>query len=62
MNALEAVPVPPDGPTYEHVVGNQIRWAAQVLRYERYRWRVRRLERAMKRQGGPDATHRAGEA
>jgi hypothetical protein len=45
LDDLQPVPPPPAGPTYEHIFGNQIRWAAQVLRYERYRWRVRKLEK-----------------
>jgi hypothetical protein len=45
LKELEPVPPPPPGPTYEHIAGNQIRWAAKVLRYERYRWRVRKLEK-----------------
>jgi hypothetical protein len=62
LEGLEPVPVPPDGPTYEHIVGNQIRWAVKVLRYERYRWRVRKLERLKKRQGGSSAANRTSEA
>ncbi len=45
LEELEPVPPPPPGPTYEHLFGNQIRWTAKVLRYERYRWRVRKLEK-----------------
>jgi hypothetical protein len=45
LEELEPVPPPPAGPTYEYAFGNQIRWAAKVLRYERYRWRVRKLEK-----------------
>jgi hypothetical protein len=62
LEELQPVPVPPDGPTYEHIVGNQIRWACKVLRYERYRWRVRRLEGILRKHGGPSATHRASKA
>lgn len=45
LEELEPVPKPPPGPTYDHIVGNQIRWTAKVLRYERYRWRRRKLEK-----------------
>jgi hypothetical protein len=45
LKELEPVPKPPPGPTYEHIVGNQIRWTAKMLRYERYRRRRRKLER-----------------
>jgi hypothetical protein len=45
LRELEPVPPPPPGPSYEHIFGNQIRWAAKVIRYERYRWRVRKLEK-----------------
>jgi hypothetical protein len=48
MNALEElepVPPPPPGPTYDHIVGNQIRWSAKVIRYSRYRRRRRKLEK-----------------
>ena len=62
LKELEPVPAPPDGPTYEHIVGNQIRWASKVLRYERYRWRARRLERILSKQGGPSAAHRTSKA
>jgi hypothetical protein len=46
---LEPVPPPPPGPTYEHLFGNQIRWTAKALKYERYRWRVRKLEKLQAR-------------
>ena len=63
LEELEPVPPPPDGPTYEHIVGNQIRWAAKVLRYERYRWRVRKLQRVLEKHqgdlGAPDRTNQA---
>jgi hypothetical protein len=49
LEELEPVPPPPPGPTYEHLFGNQIRWTAKVLRYERYRWRVRKLEKLQAR-------------
>lgn len=62
LRELEPVPEPPPGPTYDHIVGNQIRWTIEVLRYERYRWRKRRLEKAMKKQVEASASHRAREA
>jgi hypothetical protein len=45
LEELQPVPPPPPGPTYEHAFGNQIRWTAKALRYERYRWRRRKLEK-----------------
>jgi hypothetical protein len=45
LEELEPVPPPLPGPTYDHIVGNQIRWTMKVLRYERYRRRVRKLEK-----------------
>jgi hypothetical protein len=45
LEELEPVPLPPPGPTYEHLFGNQIRWTAKVLKYERYRRRVRKLQK-----------------
>jgi hypothetical protein len=47
LEELEPVPLPPPGPTYEHAFGNQIRWTAKALKYERYRWRRRRLEKLL---------------
>jgi hypothetical protein len=52
LEGLEPVPPPRPGPTYEHIVGNQIRWTAKVLRYERYRWRRRKLEKLVARAQG----------
>jgi hypothetical protein len=49
LEELEPVPPPPPGPTYERAFGNQIRWTVKALRYERYRWRVRRLEKILAR-------------
>lgn len=49
LEDLEPVPPPPAGPTYEHLFGNQIRWTAKVLKYERYRRRVRKLEKLQAR-------------
>ena len=62
LRELEPVPEPPNGPTYDHIVGNQIRWTIDVLRYERYRWRKRRLEKALGKQVEASAAHRAREA
>jgi hypothetical protein len=62
LRELEPVPEPPPGPTYDHIVGNQIRWTIEVLRYERYRWRKRRLERTRRKQVEASASHRASEA
>ena len=62
LGELEPVPEPPNGPTYDHIVGNQIRWTIDVLRYERYRWRKRRLEKALRKQVEANAAHRAREA
>jgi hypothetical protein len=47
LRELEPVPKPPPGPTYEHIIGNQIRWTAKVLRYERYRRRMHKLEKQL---------------
>jgi hypothetical protein len=49
LEELEPVPPPPPGPTYEHIIGNQIRWTAKVLRYERYRRRFRKLQKLQAR-------------
>jgi hypothetical protein len=62
LRALEPVPEPPSGPTYDHIVGNQIRWAVKVLRYERYRWRKRRLEKTISKQEAANASHRTSQA
>jgi hypothetical protein len=48
LEELEPVPPPPPGPTYEHIVGNQIRWTVKVFRYWRYQRRVRKLEAALR--------------
>jgi hypothetical protein len=60
LKELEPVPPPGPGPTYEHIVGNQIRYAAKVIRYSRYRRRRRKLEKlAARRQAGdPDVSNR----
>jgi hypothetical protein len=62
LKELEPVPEPPPGPTYDHIVGNQIRWTIKVFRYERYRRRRRKLEKAMRKQGNSNASHRTSEA
>jgi hypothetical protein len=48
LKELEPVPPPPPGPTYDHIVGNQIRWTAKVIRYWRYQRKVRKLESAIR--------------
>jgi hypothetical protein len=48
LEALEPVPPPPPGPTYEHIVGNQIRWTVKVFRYWGYQRKVRKLEAAIR--------------
>jgi hypothetical protein len=61
LNELEPVPKPPPGPTYDHIVGNQIRWTAQMIRYGRYRRRRRKLEElAAQQSGASDATDKRG--
>jgi hypothetical protein len=50
LEQLEPVPPPPPGPTYEYIVGNQIRWSAKVIRYSRYTRRKRKLEKLAARQ------------
>ena len=56
LRELKPVPPPPPGPTYDHIVGNQIRWSAKVIRYSRYRRRRRKLERLVaKEQGAANA-------
>jgi hypothetical protein len=62
LRELEPVPEPPPGPTYEHIVGNQIRWTIKVLRYERYRRRKRRLEKTIKKRRTTNAAHRTSQA
>jgi hypothetical protein len=60
LRELEPVPEPPPGPTYDHIVGNQIRWTVKVIRYIRYKRRRRKLERLVARQrsGGLNGSHR----
>jgi hypothetical protein len=48
LEELEPVPPPPPGPTYEHLIGNQIRWTVKVFRYWRYQRKVRKLEAALR--------------
>jgi hypothetical protein len=62
LRELEPVPEPPPGPTYEHIVGNQIRWTIKVLRYERYRRRKRKLEKTIKKRRATNAAHRTSQA
>ena len=62
LRELAPVPEPPPGPTYDHIVGNQIRWTINVLRYERYRRRKRRLEKVISRQAASNASHRTSQA
>ncbi len=45
LRNLDPVPPPPRHPGDEHIVGNRIRWAAKVIRYGRYRRRLRKLQR-----------------
>jgi hypothetical protein len=47
LRELKPVPPPGPGPTYDHVVGNQIRWTAKVIRYWRYQRKLRKLEAAL---------------
>jgi hypothetical protein len=54
LRELEPVPPPPPGPTYEHIVGNQIRWSVKVVRYSRYRRRRRKLEKLAARPSPGD--------
>jgi hypothetical protein len=52
LQELEPVEWPGPGPTYDHIVGNQIRYTVKVIRYERYRRRRRRLEKLAARRAG----------
>jgi hypothetical protein len=54
LRELEPVPKPPPGPTYDHIVGNQIRWTAKMIRYIRYRRRKEKLEMLVARQQSGD--------
>jgi len=48
LEELQPVPKPPPGPTYEHIVGNQIRWTIKVFRYWHYQRKLRKLEAALR--------------
>jgi hypothetical protein len=50
LEELEPVPHPGPGPTYDHIVGNQIRYTVKMIRFERYRYRRRKLEKLLARQ------------
>jgi hypothetical protein len=39
---IEPVAAPPSHPGNEHIVGNRIRWAIQVIKYQRYQRYLRR--------------------
>ena len=54
LKELEPVPQPPPGPTHDHIVGNQIRWTAQMIRYMRYKRRRRKLEELVEIQRSGD--------
>jgi hypothetical protein len=54
LKELEPVPKPPPGPTYEHIVGNQIRWTVKMIRWIRYRRRKEKLEMLVARQQSGD--------
>jgi hypothetical protein len=62
LEELEPVPQPPPGPTYEHIVGNQIRWTAQMIRWMRYKRRRRKLEAlvAIQQSGESGVANRPG--
>jgi hypothetical protein len=62
LRELEPVAEPPSGPTYDHIVGNQIRWTIKVLRYERYRRRKRRLEKTIRERRASNASQRTSQA
>ena len=42
---LEHVDPPPTRPAYDHLFGNQIRWAIQVIRYTLFLRRLNRTHR-----------------
>jgi hypothetical protein len=50
LEELEPVPYPGPGPTYDHIVGNQIRYTVKMIRFERYRHRRRKLEKLVAKQ------------
>ncbi len=41
LRSIKPVSPPPPHPGREHVIGNRVRWAMQVMRYMRYRRRTR---------------------
>lgn len=50
LEELEPVSHPGPGPTYDHIVGNQIRYTVKMFRYLRYERRRRKLEELVARQ------------
>jgi hypothetical protein len=58
LQELEPVPYPGPGPTYDHIVGNQIRYTIKMFRHMRYLRRRRKLEKLVARQSG-DSSVRA---
>lgn len=52
LEELEPVPSPGPGPTYDHIVGNQIRYTIKMIRHMRYVRRRRKLEELVARQAG----------
>jgi hypothetical protein len=54
LEELEPVTYPGPGPTYDHIVGNQIRWTVRMFRYIRYRRRKEKLEMLVTRQQSGD--------
>jgi hypothetical protein len=52
LEELEPVPSPGPGPTYEHIVGNQIRYTIKMFRHMRYLRRRRKLEKLVAIQAG----------
>ncbi|HKZ13054.1 MAG TPA: hypothetical protein VJL81_04315 [Solirubrobacterales bacterium] len=52
LEELEPVPSPGPGPTYDHIVGNQIRYTIKMIRHMRYTRRRRKLEKLVAQQSG----------
>jgi hypothetical protein len=52
LEELEPVPSPGPGPTYDHIVGNQIRYTIKMIRHMRYTRRRRKLEELVAKQSG----------
>ena len=52
LKELEPVPSPGPGPTYDYIVGNQIRYTIKMIRYMRYMRRRRKLEELVAKQSG----------